>query len=109
MTTADQLHQGQWRMLVNRSAQGRSNASIHDDAQAQSLGFRRGFVVGSTVATAALPAIVSRFGSDWFKGGWYTFKFVTPVYDDEEVREVAAPTGSNGDIEIRVETRDERL
>src|SRR5262245_23835994 len=79
--------EGRWRKLENLSVN--LKGSIHDDDEARKIGFRGGFVVGSTVATAALPAIIGLLGKEWMEGGWYSFSFVAPVYADDEVREVA--------------------
>lgn len=97
--------EGRWRQLVNLSADRKG--SIHDDEQAQKMGFRGGFVPGSTVATAAMPAVVKLLGKQWFEGGWYTFNFIAPVYVDEEVREVAETEGA--EAMIKVVARDDRL
>ena len=98
----ERIYTGGWRRLVNGAAS--TTGSIHDDAVARSLGFAGGFVPGSTVGQAAMPAIVDRFGARWFEGGWYAFKFVSPVYTHEDVREVAEP-GEDGQITIKVENR----
>ncbi len=81
--------------------------SIHDDAEAQKLGFRGGFVPGSVVGTAAMPAIVEAFGKAWMEGGWYSLTFVSPVYIDDEVHEVAQRVGD--DIAVQVVDRSGRL
>ncbi|MEO8541746.1 MAG: MaoC family dehydratase, partial [bacterium] len=81
--------------------------SIHDDAQAQKLGFRGGFVPGSVVGTAAMPAVSEAFGEAWMNGGWYSFTFVSPVYVNDEVREIAQ--GSQEEVAIQVVDRDGRL
>jgi hypothetical protein len=107
MTTAERVYEGKWRRLDNFAAQARD--SIHDDERARQLGFRGGFVPGGTVGTAAMPAVVDRFGERWFEGGWYAFKFVSPVYVDEEVREVGEPVEGSEVLEVRVESRDGRL
>src|SRR3972149_97692 len=73
------LYVGNWRRLTNLSADRKG--SIHDDDAARDLGFKSAFVPGSTVATAAMPALVPCLGSRWGRGG-----------------------GA-----LRVETRDERL
>jgi len=105
MTSATTGYEGPWRRLANISASAKG--SIHDDEAARGLGFRGGFVPGSTVATAALPAVISHFGQRWFEGGWCSFTFVSPVYVDEEVHEVGEPNGAC--LDLRVENRDQRL
>ena len=103
--TDSPFFEGPYRRLVNTAAEQKN--SIHDDAQAQRLGFRGGFVPGSIVGTAAMPAIVAAFGKEWMEGGWYSFTFVSPVYIDDEVHEVARRTGDG--IAIQVLDRSGRL
>ncbi len=98
-------HEGDWRMLVNTAAQ--QVGSIHDDEAARAVGFRRGFVPGSVVGSAGLPALTAAFGKAWFEGGWYRITFVSPVYVDEEVRELGERPGD--DVAFQVVTRDGRL
>jgi hypothetical protein len=100
-------YEGTWRRLANISA-GRKG-SIHDDDAARGMGFRGGFVPGSTVGQAAMPAIIARLGQQWMEGGWYSFKFVRPVYIDEEVREVGSELLADGTLPLQVEARDGRL
>lgn len=107
MTDASAIYEGTWRKLVNLAAE--SAGSIHDDATAQAMGFEGGFVPGSTVASAGFPAIVNRYGRQWFEGGWFSFKFITPVYTHEEVREVAEPSGRDDDITISIVNREGRV
>lgn len=106
MTATASKHEGTWRRLANLSAERKG--SIHDDDAARSLGFQAAFVPGSTVATSAMPGLVRLLGRSWFEGGWYTFKFVSPVYTSEDVREEAEAAG-DGRIGLRVVTRDGRL
>ena len=97
--------EGTFRRLVNSAADRKG--SIHDDAEAQKLGFRGGFVPGSVVGTAALPPAWQAFGPKWFEGGWYSFTFVSPVYIDDEVREQATLAGN--ELAIQVVDRAGRL
>ena len=83
--------EGRWRRLVNTAAE--QKGSIHDDDEARKLGFRGGFVPGSVVGQSSFPAIVDAFGKAWFEGGWYSMTFVSPVYIDDEVHEVAQRSG----------------
>lgn len=106
MTTRVMRHEGAWRHLANLSADRKG--SIHDDDAAQSLGFQGAFVPGSTVGTAAMPGLFALLGSRWFEGGWYSLKFVTPVYTSDEVREEAELSG-DGRADLRVVTSDGRL
>lgn len=106
MASTASTYEGEWRKLGNLSAD--REGSIHDDNTARSMGFQGGFVPGSTVGTSAIPAIIDRYGKEWFTGGWYTFKFVTPVYVHEDVREASLPVEGSGDITIGVVTREDR-
>ena len=87
---------------------GAGSPGIHSDGVARGLGFRAGPVLGQTVAQAAFPAVVASYGESWFEGGWVDLKIVSPVYEDEEVRERATPETTGG-IEIVIETRAGRL
>lgn len=108
MTIAETpLHEGRWRTLPNLAANLKD--SIHDDDRARELGFRGGFVPGPTVAEALMPAILGHFGQRWFEGGWYDLKFITPVYTDDEVREIAEPSDDGDTIVVKLLTRDGRL
>ncbi len=102
-----EAYKGTWRRLANVAADRKG--SIHDDETAREMGFRGGFVPGSTVGQAAMPAIIARLGQQWMEGGWYSFKFVRPVYVDEEVREVGSTPLADGTLPLRVEARDGRL
>ncbi|HEY7268500.1 MAG TPA: hypothetical protein VH951_01615, partial [Dehalococcoidia bacterium] len=106
MTATTTRHEGAWRKLVNISADRKG--SIHDDEPARKLGFQGAFVPGSTVGTAAMPAIVALLGQRWFEGGWCNFKFVTPVYTSDDVRE-EADSHDDGRLDIRVVTSEGRL
>ncbi|MEE8422501.1 MAG: hypothetical protein V3S31_06965 [Dehalococcoidia bacterium] len=109
MTASEtRLFEGRWRTLPNLAADLKD--SIHDDDRARELGFRGGFVPGPTVAEAVTPAILGHFGQRWFEGGWYDLKFITPVYTDDEVQEVAEPFDDTPDtVAVKLLTRDGRL
>lgn len=102
----DTVFEGTWRQLVNRAAD--SAGSIHDDSTARKLGFEGGFVPGTTVGTAALNAVLAHYGWDFLRGGWYSFTYVSPVYVNEEVREVAQPIDGASDINVLVVNREGR-
>ncbi len=103
--TGETLHDGRWRILPNLAA---DEPGIHSDDVAQGVGFRAGPVLGQNVAQAVVPAVVATLGESWFEGGWIDLKIVSPVYDDEEVRE-RAMRDSDGDLALVLETRDGRL
>ncbi len=100
------VYEGTWRRLVNRAAD--SEGSIHDDQTAKGLGFEGGFVPGTTVGTAALNAVLSHYGWEWMNGGWYSFTYVTPVYVEEDVHELAETVDGSDNIAVRVLNRDGR-
>ncbi len=106
MTSTATKHVGAWRRLANLAASNKG--SIHDDEAAQKLGFEGAFVPGSTVGSAAMPGLVALLGPAWFQGGWYDFKFVTPVYTNNDVREEAEIVGG-GRVALKVVTADGRL
>jgi hypothetical protein len=97
--------EGPFRRLVNTAAE--QKGSIHDDAEARKLGFRGGFVPGSVVGQSAFPAIIDAFGQQWMQGGWYSLTFVSPVYIDDEVHEVAERSGD--EVALQVVDRGGRL
>jgi hypothetical protein len=102
--TSRSNYTGEWRRLSNLSAE--TAGVVHNEAVARAMGFEAAVIPGNTVAQAAMPAVVDAFGIDWMRSGWYTFKFVAPVYAHDEVRESAEKSGDN--ISITVETRDGR-
>ena len=103
------LHTGAFRRLGNTAAA--SAGSIHDDAPAQALGFRGAFVPGSVVGAKALLAATAILGDRWMQRGWYDLTFVSPVYEDEEVRELGGLAGDTAEssAELRVETAEARI
>jgi len=103
--TQTAFFEGPYRRLVNTAAE--QKGSIHDDDEARKLGFRGGFVPGSVVGQSAFPAIVAAFGKEWMEGGWYSMTFVSPVYIDDEVHELAQRSGE--DLAFQVVDRAGRL
>lgn len=96
--TESPFFEGPYRRLINTAAE--QKGSIHDDEEAQKLGFRGGFVPGSVVGTAAMPAVAAAFGKQWMQGGWYSLTFVSPVYIDDEVHEVATKEGDQLTLQV---------
>jgi hypothetical protein len=94
----DTRFEGEWRRLANLSADRKG--SIHDDEPARKLGFQGAFVPGSTVATATMPALVALLGAAWLDSGWCEFKFVSPVYTSDLVREEAEVRRLGADVRI---------
>jgi hypothetical protein len=60
--------------------------SIHDDAQAQRLGFRGGTVAGSIHMEQFPPLLVAAFGNRWFETGGLSCYFRNATIDREPVR-----------------------
>ena len=98
-------YEGPWKGLENTAAG--KQGSIHDDEPARRPGFRGAFVPGTVVGSSAMPAILERFGSAWFEGGWYDLNFVAPVYTSDRVRTTAAVCDEG--ITCDVQTDDDRL
>ena len=107
MATQVLSHEGRWRRLSNWAVNNKG--LIHNDEGAREMGFRSALVPATTVASAVMPAIVAHLGQRWFDGGWYSLKFIAPVYVEEEVREVAESNSAADQINFRLETRDGRL
>jgi hypothetical protein len=100
-------HFGQWRRLKNQDADLRG--SIHDEDVARAAGFEGALVPGNTVGTAAMPAVLACYGPPWMDGGWYEFKFVGPVYEHDDVREVAEPLAGMETLSFRIENKSGRI
>src|SRR5437773_2612211 len=60
--------------------------SIHDDCQAQRLGFRGGTVAGSIHMEQFPPLLVRAFGPRWFEAGGLACYFRNATMDPEPVR-----------------------
>ncbi|MCA3731257.1 MAG: hypothetical protein IM662_08420 [Phenylobacterium sp.] len=79
---------------LSRDAAG----SIHDDATAQTLGFRGGTVAGNIHFEQFPPLMLARFGEDWRRRGGLSLYFLHATTDGEPVQAfVGAPeTLANG-------------
>lgn len=75
---------------LSRDAAG----SIHDDATAQTLGFRGGTVAGNIHFEQFPPLLLARFGEDWRQRGGLSLHFLNATTDGEPVRAFV------GDVEI---------
>ena len=78
---------GPWLRAPNLSAD--SVGSIHDDAEAKSLGFRAALVGGSVLSAFLTPALVELFGPAWYERGFLKQTFVKPIYETDQFRVVA--------------------
>ncbi|MEX0941485.1 MAG: hypothetical protein WD002_02965 [Pseudomonadales bacterium] len=99
------VYEGNPIRLINPAAG--KQGSIHDDDKAREMGFRRGFVPGTTISLLVEDAIGDYFGPAWFEGGWHDMKFVAAVYDDEPVRVVLTEDDGPG-VGFAVLTEEDR-
>jgi hypothetical protein len=77
--------------------------SIHDDRQAQKLGFRGGTVAGSIHMEQFPPLLVRAFGQRWFETGSLSCYFRNATMDREPVRAfVDIPSTGATDAQINV-------
>jgi acyl dehydratase len=58
---------------------------IHDDAVARNLGFRGGLVPGVDVYAYLCHVPADAWGVDWLTRGTMTARFLSPVYDGDDV------------------------
>lgn len=72
---------------VSREAVG----SIHDDATAQTLGFRGGTVAANIHMEQFPPLFAARFGQPWTAPGGLSLYFLQPTTDGEPVRAAMGP------------------
>lgn len=83
---------------------------IHDDEVAKSLGYKGGFVGGSTVMGISVPAIFASFSHIWYESGAYYIRLTKPVFAGDEVRvvweEAKTDYGDKRKIAFHVEGRD---
>lgn len=80
---------GPWTHAPNLSAD--AVGSIHDDAQAKSLGFQGALIGGSVLTAFFEPLALQLFGRDWYERGFFKMSFVSPIYEVDEFRAVAEP------------------
>jgi acyl dehydratase len=69
---------------------------MHDDEVARQFGFRGGLVPGVDVYAYLCHVPAERWGRAWLERGTITARFVTPVYDGDEVTVAGEPDGDNG-------------
>lgn len=86
-----------------------STNRMHDDAVAQTYGFRGGLVPGVDVWAYMTRPCVDRWGIDFLTGGAMEARFITPVYDGERVEvtldDDGALTATGGDGTVRATGR----
>jgi acyl dehydratase len=73
----------------------KSKNRMHDDEVARQFGFRGGLVPGVDVYAYLCHPPVERWGRAWLERGTATARFITPVYDGDEVLVTAEPDGDN--------------
>jgi hypothetical protein len=100
---------GPWRaprqMLSDQSYDG--HASIHDDATAQTLGFRGGTIEGPTHFSQVVPLACALWGDRFLAEGCISAHYRTAVYEGEEVRaQLARSRLSPDQAALRMEKRD---
>ncbi|MGG7567199.1 hypothetical protein ACQ5SO_13685 [Rhodovulum sp. DZ06] len=76
------------QMLADQEYGGHS--SIHDDATAETLGFRAGPIEGPTHFSQFDPLMARIWGRDWFEKGCISSHFLNMVVEGEEVRAFAS-------------------
>jgi|GEM_PF-674803 len=82
MTTT--LTEGPWMQAPNMSKD--AVGSIHDDEQARKLGFRAALIGGSVLSAFMTPALVERYGKDWYERGFLKLSFIRPIYETDAFR-----------------------
>jgi hypothetical protein len=86
--------------------------SIHDDSQAQKLGFRGGTVAGSIHMEQFPPLLLRAFGQQWFETGSLSTYFRNATMDRERVRAfVELPStravGADDQVNVWMEREDD--
>ncbi len=85
------------RTVVARNWATTSDNRIHDDVVARQYGFRGGLVPGVTLFSYLVPPLLEDQGEGWLDGGWAEVRFVSAVYEGDEV----VTSCEEGRIELR--------
>ena len=93
-------------VLTARNDALTSENKIHDDAVAKQFGFAGGLVPGVTVHGYLTWPAASHWGRAWLESGTISSRFVTPVYDGEQVEVSADWSGDELQIEVRNQVGD---
>jgi hypothetical protein len=72
------------QMLAHQEYDG--HVSIHDDAMAETLGFRAGPIEGPTHFSLFPPLLTHVWGQDWFECGCLSAHYLNMVVEGEETR-----------------------
>jgi len=90
--------------------QGKSLTLIHDDEVAKTLGYKGGFVGGSTLMAVTHLATFASFGHNWYECGAYSVRLAKPVFTEDEIRvvweESEPDPGDKRKITFMLEKRD---
>lgn len=76
-------------MLIEQEYGG--HKSIHDDAEAERLGFKAGPIEGPTHFSQFDPLLVHLWGKEWFERGCISCHYKNMVVEGEEVRAFVQP------------------
>jgi hypothetical protein len=87
-------------------AAGSAGRNIHDDATAQSLGFRGGTIAGSIHLDQFPPLLLAAFGQRWFEAGSISLNFKNATVDNEPVIAFVALPDGRHQVEARMERAD---
>jgi len=79
-----QFQSREWRASPRDLSRVGGGSGIHDDAQAQELGFDGGFVPGASLYEHITAEMLNQ-GADWLNEGRAEMRFRRPVYHDAEV------------------------
>lgn len=109
ITETSDTFAGPWRrpqQMLHEQSYG-SNASIHDDATAQKLGFQGGTIEGPTHFSQFAPLCERLWGREWFESGCLSAHYRNPAFANEEVQAwVARPTAGATQVAIGMTKRD---
>ncbi|MHA7858317.1 MAG: hypothetical protein ACX94D_09545 [Henriciella sp.] len=93
ITEQDGVFSGPFRapanMLIEQEYGG--HKSIHDDAEAERLGFKAGPIEGPTHFSQFDPLLVKLWGKDWFERGCISCHYKNMVVEGEEVQAFVKP------------------
>ncbi len=105
----DHLLFGPWRspkQMLHAQDYG-SNASIHDDATAQKLGFQGGTIEGPTHFSQFEPLCEKIWGRTWFETGALSAHYRNPAFEGEELQaHVSRPQAGQNTFSIGLAKRD---
>jgi hypothetical protein len=95
-------------MLEKQETDG--HLSIHDDATAQTLGFKAGPIEGPTHFSQFVPLLYKIWGQQWFETGCISVHYQNVCIEGDEVKAYAEfPGKGNTQIRIWAEKRDGTL